>query len=862
MRTRVFLSHSSVDKPFAKDLAEAWGRQNVWVDFWSLDAGAMLPQDIAESIQASKVFLLVATRAAMASRWVRYELNIALIHWIKEADCRIIVVRLDDCEIHPELAPFLYVDCPGRPGEAIQKATAAVFSGAETGGPMALAQRRRRIVDRFKEMEAIERLIHERVHFICLYGTYGIGKTSIIERASQEVFNLPLARFPLTEAHGPLRFALELTSRARTPLPSPDSSADQLEKLAIEAIATLMARGYIVFIDNLENALEEDGSIRPYVASVLAGLTTGPTLESPIFLASNRPPALSLLPSDLSTAYHAMHVRGLDTTDLVYCIENWLKLAEPGGAVPDREKLTAAAEHLFGYPLAARLAAHYIVKYSVEGLLADTQHFQQLRIDIAKQLLGRARAKLSELDVGCLEVLAIAESGATLSEMSAALKREPNQIKSAVDRLASTLVVFPERGRIQIHAIVRDYFWHRAQQSGQWKEVAHRLALAAEAEAAKVDSASEEFIHFCSKAYRLFAMSGHLAEAKGLIYAFTEVFRDVSLRLYHAEDNELALEYMTLWLKEHQTDRDTRWFRARCLTRLERYPEAEKELDLLATQGYRVDKLEHARGLLRRDQGNLQAAMACFKKGLADKPDYFPLLRDLGDVLTRLGKNREALQVIERAYELSPRNEYILPSYVDALERNGRSKDALSILEGAIATFPESAAFQHRMATILERLGKLEDAVEHARVAVDLTSNPNSLPEAKLHLASLELKTGNVGGAEYAISLLPPHLNTRESQVRDTTVAFINLRRGKIEEARQLAAKHAKSNDPYCLHVIARIELEDGLRQLGNRQVEAAKSLIRNAQQIVRRALAAHTKNADLKELDARIDVVIKQYRW
>ena len=62
MRTRVFLSHSSVDKPFAKDLAEAWGRQNVWVDFWSLDAGAMLPQDIAESIQASKVFLLVATR--------------------------------------------------------------------------------------------------------------------------------------------------------------------------------------------------------------------------------------------------------------------------------------------------------------------------------------------------------------------------------------------------------------------------------------------------------------------------------------------------------------------------------------------------------------------------------------------------------------------------------------------------------------------------------------------------------------------------------------------------------------------------------------------------------------------------------
>jgi hypothetical protein len=220
VQKRAFLSHSSADKQFVKELAHALGRENVWMDFWNLDAGMMLPLEIAESIQASKVFVLVATKASMSSRWVRYELNLALVRWIQQADCTIIVVRLDDCELHSELKPFLYIDCPGRPGEAVQLVVQAVLSHPQSGGTVILAERRQRIVDRFKEMEAIEKLIHERVRFICLYGTYGIGKTSIVERAANEVLNLPLARFPLTEAHGPLRVSLEIAARAQTKLPS------------------------------------------------------------------------------------------------------------------------------------------------------------------------------------------------------------------------------------------------------------------------------------------------------------------------------------------------------------------------------------------------------------------------------------------------------------------------------------------------------------------------------------------------------------------------------------------------------------------------------------------------------------------
>jgi len=52
----------------------------------------------------------------------------------------------------------------------------------------------------------------------------------------------------------------------------------------------------------------------------------------------------------------------------------------------------------------------------------------------------------------------------------------------------------------------------------------------------------------------------------------------------------------------------------------------------------------------------------------------------------------------------------------------------------------------------------------------------------------LELKTGNVGG-QICDFPSPPHLNTRESQVRDTTVAFHQPAEGKIEEARRISCQ-------------------------------------------------------------------------
>jgi len=234
---RVFISHSSRDEAIAAKLANALA-PDAWVDKMDLDAGQMLPKSIAEGIQASKWFVLIASHHSMNSRWVRYELNLFLIHWIEQADCTILVVRIDDCTVHPELKPFLRLDYPNRVDEALREAVRTI-RGSDSGALKHVVERRQRVVNRYEELEAIEHLIHENARFIHLFGIYGIGKTTVVSRAVEEIFRMRLVQLNMTEAHGTVRLALELCANAKIPLPKPSASTDEYRASAIDAVRAL-----------------------------------------------------------------------------------------------------------------------------------------------------------------------------------------------------------------------------------------------------------------------------------------------------------------------------------------------------------------------------------------------------------------------------------------------------------------------------------------------------------------------------------------------------------------------------------------------------------------------------------------------
>jgi len=847
---RIFLSHATADKADVLLIAERLKREQVWLDMWSMEAGEVLPASVASAVLDSSDFVIFVSHNSVGSRWVQYELNLAITRWLEQENSRIVVVRLDDASVPDQLRAFLYFDAQKGIEQCLEDLV-GVLARTDPGASV-MRFRRGRIVNRFKEVAAIERLLHEAVPFVFLHGLYGIGKTTIVKRAADEIFHLPLARFQLTEGHGPLRLALELAARSGGVPPKRNASKEELTEIAGDGLINLVEQGNVVFFDDVETVLEEDGSLRTEFSALLRYIHASVQFDIPVLFASTQRPVFRH--ASLAEACHVIRVGPLSDEDLLYCLENWLELTTPSKPLPPRDELSQVARALYGYPLAARLAANYVANYSVATLLDDLRHFRDLRIDIAKQLIGRLRHKMSVLEEQCLQALSLAEDGLEMSDFVKSLAASPDDIRAAVDNLSSMLLVQFDGVALQLHPIVRDYFWRRLYESGEWQELAVKLGGAAKAKLLDLEVETPEFVRHCARAYRLLCLGGKRDEATQLVYDLREELREVGKRLYRARQTALALEYLQLWLDASPDDNDSRYFVARCLTRLARYSDAEAELRRLEEEGIRRYRIDHAWGLLRRDQGRLEEAAEMFQNGLVDRVNYVPLLRDLGDVLDRLGDKIGALDALSRAYDLAPRDSYVVPKYVDVLVGIGRVADAVEVMEAALVALPDEGHLLHRMATILADSGMAPEALEWARRAAGMTSSP----EVQLHLASLEMRYGDKDKAEQILQSIPEQGLTRKSRlVRDTVEGERQLRNGKLQEARAAMSGWEATEDSFVAHLLVRIELADAARALTAGLNKRAAGRAKKASDILGTAIIKFVDNESLLDLRERVEAML-----
>lgn len=102
---KVFISHSSSDKKrfvesFAKKLTQSG--LDPWFDYWEIKPGDSLVDKIfEEGIKHSKSFIIILSKNSIKSKWVREELNTAVINRINN-QTKIIPVLIDKVKV-PEV---------------------------------------------------------------------------------------------------------------------------------------------------------------------------------------------------------------------------------------------------------------------------------------------------------------------------------------------------------------------------------------------------------------------------------------------------------------------------------------------------------------------------------------------------------------------------------------------------------------------------------------------------------------------------------------------------------------------------------------------------------------------------------------
>lgn len=108
----LFLSHSSLDKPFVTKLAIDLVNRGmpVWFDTWQMDTGDSLTKRINDGIGESDFLVIVLSPSSVSSEWVKKELEVALSLEEEQKRNFVVPVRIGDCEVPPAIVDRLYAD--------------------------------------------------------------------------------------------------------------------------------------------------------------------------------------------------------------------------------------------------------------------------------------------------------------------------------------------------------------------------------------------------------------------------------------------------------------------------------------------------------------------------------------------------------------------------------------------------------------------------------------------------------------------------------------------------------------------------------------------------------------------------------
>lgn len=111
-RRVAFLSHSSADKPFIRQLAADLTANgiDVWLDEQRIKIGDSIPDKIAQGLAESDFFLLGVSENSANSEWVKKELNNALVSEVKRRKVHVLPLKIDGSEIPGIISDKLYAD--------------------------------------------------------------------------------------------------------------------------------------------------------------------------------------------------------------------------------------------------------------------------------------------------------------------------------------------------------------------------------------------------------------------------------------------------------------------------------------------------------------------------------------------------------------------------------------------------------------------------------------------------------------------------------------------------------------------------------------------------------------------------------
>lgn len=132
---KIFISHSSTDKPFARWIAtdlKAAGH-TPWLDEWDIEVGESIPKRVSEGIAGADFVIVVLSENAVNSKWVENEWHAKYWDEIESGKIHVLPALYKDCELPALLKTKKYADFRNSYNDGLYDILSAINSLKDEG---------------------------------------------------------------------------------------------------------------------------------------------------------------------------------------------------------------------------------------------------------------------------------------------------------------------------------------------------------------------------------------------------------------------------------------------------------------------------------------------------------------------------------------------------------------------------------------------------------------------------------------------------------------------------------------------------------------------------------------------------------
>lgn len=785
---KAFLSHSSLDKEFVRSVAKELGRQFCVFDEQSFSSGDEFKKAIEARLNESTIFVLFASKTALESHWVNFEISESWVRLFNTVLSKSLVYLIDSSVGVKDLPEWMQRALVRR-----ENSSKAIARDIRHHLDQLLRERRNPyFLGRSREIQEVEEAmtpLDESVppHAICISGLPGIGRRSLVRHTVPSILNLDKYIELRIDEGATLNDVCILVADYIEPYSTREGFEKIVQKIRtisdeealvriVEGLRAIVKSNELpVFVDE-GGMLNDEGYFRLPISSIIDALST--TDSAYFFLITYRKPRQSSI-----NPLPVIHLNPLKQDDTKRLVALLAKYAEVSVTTSDLAEISA---YVAGYPPAAYYAVQQAKHYGIELLLRDKSALVQFRTSVFLKHLSSYT--LNEYDKHLLRLLAT-YSPLPLLVISDVLDFDHVILNDTIVRVIDlALVITTPEGFYRIADPIADATLKAFGQLDEQisKDLAWRLY---------------EFLQH-TKSHRQLALSRVLFRAarlskdeilsKKATHLTSDLVRVIAA-LYREKRYTEVEETAYLTLEENPDDVNTRSYLIRSLIQSGKWQQAEEEISIFQTYA-RQREVYFMIGFLERKRGNLDGAIKAFQRSKRYGSRKNAISKELALCYLLTGDLGQAWEQIQLALVRENDNPYVIDLW---LEIATRKKDQVAIRK-ALATLQVVGTrhvYLSRLARTELALGNLIQARTAAKQAVELSKWRSY--DLLAQLCYCEIALGNLNEAENLTIEFEKLFGGTQKDISVGLRCLLEIANGKYKEALAEAERIEKNSYIY-----------------------------------------------------------------